>query len=399
MACKTPLQGYRSRTKNYSGKRSIVFSRPAGCEDLPVSVPCKQCIDCRLEKSREWAIRCVHESELYDKNCFITLTFRPACPLLQKNGRRLKRLSKSRLVDPTFSLHKFHFKDFMKRLRHYLAGSAAANVRFFHCGEYGENLERPHHHACLFNYDFPDKELWQVRDGVRLYRSEILEKLWPYGYSTIGAVTFESAAYVARYVTKKITGSPAAAHYSGRLPEFCTQSRKPGIANQWLKNFTADVYPSDFLIIRENKKIKPPKYYDRIYDLTNPEKLSNVKALRIQNARQNPDNSPERQAVKLELTKLRAKKLVRGYENDPLYKKITVTTEVVTVGTSGAKITTKKKYVLKTGRIKKGKKCKPSTSIQSMMKKPRPLPPSSLSPTMEKLLAQSPTLRSILNRG
>jgi len=383
MACTSPLQGYRSRAINYSGKRSIVFNKLAGYPDLPVQVPCGQCLDCRLDRAREWAIRCVHESELYLKNCFITLTFRDACPWWPgiKPGQK---------VDPTFSLHKFHFQDFMKRLRFRFAGSAAAGIRYFHCGEYGEELERPHHHACLFNFDFPDKKLWQTRDGIRLYRSEILEELWPYGYSTIGAVTFDSAAYVARYVTKKITGSPAAAHYSGRLPEYNSMSRRPGIANKWLKSFQTDVYPSDYLVIRNGIKCKPPKYYDKIYDLTDPKNLSNVKAERINNARGNPNNTPEQLAVKREITSIRARNLIRSLESRS--RKITGSPVGETVGASGPGIT-KKKYVLKTGRIKKGKskKCKPSTSTQSTMKKLSLLPRSLRTPTMAKLLGLAPT--------
>ena len=100
-------------------------------------------------------------------------------------------------------------------------------VRFFHCGEYGELLYRPHYHACLFGFDFSDKVLWSTRGGVRLYRSKILEKLWTFGFSTIGDVTFESAAYVARYCTKKITGDKADEHYNGRSPEYVTMSRPP----------------------------------------------------------------------------------------------------------------------------------------------------------------------------
>ena len=38
---------------------------------------CGQCIGCRLESSRQWAIRCVLESKLYDSelNWFMTLTY------------------------------------------------------------------------------------------------------------------------------------------------------------------------------------------------------------------------------------------------------------------------------------------------------------------------------------
>lgn len=190
----------------------------------------------------------------------------------------------------------------MKRLRKHFYGNQKGKVRYFHCGEYGDQLGRPHHHACLFNIDFPDKELWKTREGVRLYTSKTLEKLWPYGHSTIGEVTFESAAYVARYVVKKITGEPAAAHYNGRLPEYCTMSRRPGIGRNWLEKFHDDVYPKDFIVIR-GKKSKVPKYYNKCYELTNPDDYGTTKALRICNARGNPNFVPERLEASEVITK------------------------------------------------------------------------------------------------
>jgi hypothetical protein len=136
----------------------------------------------------------------------------------------------------------------MRRLRKH----ASSQVRFFMCGEYGENLGRPHFHACLFGFDFIDKYFHKhTPAGERLYRSPTLERLWPFGHSSLGEVTFESAAYVARYVTKKITGDPAKEHYRytdpdtgeifDREPEFCQPSLKPGIGANWLKLYWPEI--------------------------------------------------------------------------------------------------------------------------------------------------------------
>lgn len=282
MPCYHPLKGYYGRKVNpETGKRSVVFNQKDGFHDYKVSLPCGRCIGCRLERSRQWATRCVHEASLYPQNCFITLTFREACPL---DGTK---------TDPTVSLHKHHFQRFMKRLRKHFFGNEKGTIRYFHCGEYGEQLGRPHHHACLFNIDFPDKTLWAVRDGIRLYRSKTLESLWPFGNSTIGDVTFDSAAYVARYVVKKITGKLANAHYLGKQPEYCTMSRRPGIASGWIKKYSNDVFPKDFVVIR-GKKSKVPKFYNRNYELTNPADYGTIRASRIMNQRGNPNNVPER---------------------------------------------------------------------------------------------------------
>lgn len=282
MPCYHPLKGYYGRKVNpETGKRPVVFNPRDGYYDAPVALPCGRCIGCRLERSRQWATRCVHEASLYEENCFITLTFQNACPL---DGTK---------TDPTASLHKHHFQRFMKRLRKHFFGNQKGTVRYFHCGEYGDQLGRPHHHACLFNIDFSDKTLWSVRDGIKLYRSKILENLWPHGASTIGDVTFESAAYVARYVVKKITGELSKNHYKGKLAEFCTMSRRPGLGKNWQKKFTDDIYPKDFIVIR-GKKSKIPKYYNSQYEITNPQDYSDIRAKRIQKTRNNPNFAPRR---------------------------------------------------------------------------------------------------------
>jgi hypothetical protein len=211
----------------------------------------------------------------------------------------------------------------MKRLRK----RYGPNIRYFHCGEYGEKNARPHYHACLFNFDFPDKILWKRTDVSGLYTSASLGRLWPYGFSTIGDVTFESAAYVARYITKKITGRNAVNHYNDfdpvtgeiyadRIPEYTTMSLKPGIGAGWIQKFQNDVYPKDEIIMRE-KKLKPPKYYDKIFDQYDPLQFKKIKAKRIELAKQNTEhNTPERLAVRERIKEKAAKLLKRSYENE-----------------------------------------------------------------------------------
>jgi hypothetical protein len=207
----------------------------------------------------------------------------------------------------------------MKRLREKLG-----KVRFYHCGEYGEQNRRPHYHACLFGLDFEDKEIHTIRKDIRLYKSKILSELWPYGFSTTGDVTFESAAYVARYITKKITGPPAADHYqhinsetgeiSSLKPEYTTMSRRPGIGRAWYEKFKDDVYPDDFVIMR-GKKMKPPKYYDRILEETHNEYYGTLKAKRVREAKKHKENNtPERLKVREKVLEARMSRLPRTYE-------------------------------------------------------------------------------------
>ena len=192
------------------------------------------------------------------------------------------------------------------------------------CGEYGDDngqLGRPHYHALLFGFDFTDKTLWEEKKGKKYYRSKSLEKAWPFGYSNITDVNFKTAAYVARYVMKKITGDIAEDHYqkpdiyTGELlpvePEYNTMSLKPGIASTWFKQFKTDVFPHDFVIIN-GKKQKTPRYYINQLKKEDKETHDLIKARRRRYAQQNDvNNTPERLAVRENLEKINQQRAVR----------------------------------------------------------------------------------------
>jgi hypothetical protein len=185
-------------------------------------------------------------------------------------------------------------------------------------GEYGENFGRPHWHACIFGFDFHDKKLWKrSSSGSMLYRSPDLEVLWPFGHSSIGDVNFESAAYVARYIMKKVTGKQAKDHYIDPetgvclKPEFNKMSLKPGIGADFYKKYKTDIYPHDYVVIR-GKKLKPPKYYDKLYKKSDPYEYDEMLFQRENDARiHNADNTPERLAVKEQVTKAKLQTLKR----------------------------------------------------------------------------------------
>jgi len=246
MPCYSPLHAYKGKSKD-ADKISITFRRSDSWRGQQLNLPCGQCVGCRLERSRQWAVRCMHEASLYDSNCFLTLTYD------DKN------------LPSDLSLNKSHFQDFMKRLRK----RYGSGIRYYHCGEYGDIYGRPHYHALLFNHDFEDKKFFSERNGNRVYTSDSLSNLWTAGFSVIGEVTFESAAYVARYVMKKVTGEKADDYYGGRLPEYTTMSRGSkklgtgGIGKGWFDKFKSDVYPIDRVIVRGHPS-RPPRFYDTL---------------------------------------------------------------------------------------------------------------------------------------
>ena len=208
-----------------------------------------------------------------------------------------------------------------------------------------------HDHACLFGFDFPDKVLFKKSSKGNIYTSAMLAELWPFGFSTVGEVTFESAAYVARYVMKKwskdnLSGEAlydamqalkewradpsneelrlkahcadsisSSSFYGGRHPEYITMSRRPGIGSAWYDKFCSDVYPSGFAVLPGGKKVRLPKFYDSRFELDNFIEFDNMKALRLIRAQEDPNNSKrrleDREAVKLS----KSNSLIRGFEN------------------------------------------------------------------------------------
>ncbi len=305
MPCFHPIEAWRTSELTSNGKNKIAFRKSITHANITaLKLPCGRCIGCKLDRSLSWAIRCVEEAQLHEQNSFITLTY--SDEHLPHDG----------------SLIKSHFQDFMKRLRKYISPS---KVRYYMCGEYGENFTRPHFHACLFGITFPDLELFKEEEGILLFSSEILETIWGKGFVTIGEMTFETAAYTARYIAKKITGDQADEHYTtscpitGALihlePEYNTMSRKPGLARDWYEKYQSDVYPSDFLI-HQGKTVKVPRYFDNLYEAEGNDLEQLKRERKIRAKRFAKDNTPERLATREKIKLLNYRKLLRGFENE-----------------------------------------------------------------------------------
>lgn len=304
MACHYPLRGFRAKRANENGKYPLTFKPQQAQTDVPLEVPCGQCTGCRLERSRQWAIRAMHELQLHQQSAFLTLTYKPS---------EIPRYG---------SLNKKHLQDFFKRYRRWLGGK---KIRYLACGEYGERGDRPHYHAIIFGHDFADKVPYKKEAGYQLYTSEKLNERWTHGFCTIGEANFETAAYVARYVTKKINGPKAEEHYGTvineetgeitprRIPEFISPSRNPGIAKGWYEKFKQEVYPLDEVVVK-GKLMQPPKFYDRLHQLEDPDSFEAIQAARMKAAKGNPDNTYERRAVLAKIAAINSLELKRKFE-------------------------------------------------------------------------------------
>lgn len=167
-------------------------------------VPCRKCVECLIYESTQWAYRCLLEASLYKENCFITLTYndvnRP------KDG----------------ALAKKDYQDFLKRLRKRLGKE---KIRYFGCGEYGSEKNRPHYHFIIFGYIPKDLEYFYTdNDGHKIYKSEEVAKTWNKGYITVSEMTFSSLKYCAKYLQKL-----RPEYESFDVKPFCCMSRMPAL--------------------------------------------------------------------------------------------------------------------------------------------------------------------------
>lgn len=316
-----------------------------------LQISCGRCIGCKLRRSGHWATRCMHEARLHRFNSWVTLTYDDD----HLPSRYFTGITHPRTGTPIYSgtLTKEHPQKFFRALRKALgrrdslttqllsdgptnrqrkqeastqrssSGCAASSLyggsphtpglRYYYGGEYGEKYGRPHYHACLFNLDFNDKKLITETDaGYKLYESPTLQRYWPHGQHRIGELTWQSAAYTARYITNKITGDKAKTHYEKidketgeiirAMPEFNDMSRRPGIARAWIDQYLSDVYPKDNLHI-QGREHRPPRYYDKVLDELQPELLEEIKFKRFAEAQRRwEDNTDERLAVQEQVT-------------------------------------------------------------------------------------------------
>ena len=309
-----------------------------------ITLPCTNCIGCRLDKARSWALRNYHEAQMSSGSCFITLTFGDAATIDNvfrldefKNLTRNQKFNEARKRVNT--LVRGDFSRFMKRLRKELRDGynyidengeerfyrLESGVRFYACGEYGDLNSRPHYHALIYNFDFPGKKYLATERGNVYWTHPVLERAWGYGFVYISDFSINTANYVSRYVTKKINGRLKDEWYQGLEPEYQICSNRPGIGRSWFEKYYKDVYPSDevLYVTKRGKKfpMKPPKYYDNLYDKFCPDDFEEVKKVRelwIQQHEKSPsfilERSPERLSVKEEVQRIRFKKLVRALE-------------------------------------------------------------------------------------
>lgn len=243
-----------------------------------ITIPCGQCIGCRIDKSREWANRMMLELPYSTSAYFVTLTYND-----ENLPRRLYRSQEyedewSGEILESYSLDKRDLQLFNKRLRKRYGNG----IRFYAAGEYGSKSLRPHYHAIYFNLPLSDLVPFKrSSEGFMYYRSATLEKLWKKGFVMVTDVTWQTCAYVARYVTKKRTGKDSEFYnYFNIEPEFSIMSRKPGLGRMWFDEHGKDAYETYIISFSTKEgsiRFRPPGYFDSLYDIDHHDELEVIK--------------------------------------------------------------------------------------------------------------------------
>jgi len=240
----------------------------------------------------------MHEAQLHEFKCFITLTY------------------DDRHLPAGGTLVPEHWTLFMKKLRKH-PQFFPIPIKFMMCGEYGETTLRPHYHACIFGIEFPDQKKYSENgQGDCITTSALLDKIWSHGECKIGTLTYDSAAYTARYITKRSGKLFPLGHYTkvdqetGEVitvhPEFARMSNRPGLGKAWFEKYGNDVFPDDFVVI-QGRRQKPPRYYDKLLQRQSPQLLAEIKQTRLENsAEASADHTTARLRVreKVKLSKI-----------------------------------------------------------------------------------------------
>ena len=258
-----------------------------------------------MKQVQDWVIRCTHEASLHEKNIFLTLTFNNEALAVRENPG---------------SLDKRDLQLFHKNLRYH----SNQKFRYYACGEYGEKTGRPHYHVLLFGFEPEDKKLWKTsKNGHHLYESEFIYKCWPHGYANFGKVDWDSASYVAGYITKKFTKDqrltwvdPLTGEIREKIPEFSLQSLKPGIGQRWIEKHYQDVFRDDYIVIK-GKRRSVPRFYDKWLEKHHPEWAAEIKDKRQLEFLETPHITEERRLdMHLARWEHHTKRLTREVNND-----------------------------------------------------------------------------------
>lgn len=233
-------------------------------------LPCRNCEGCHIDSARVWSQRMMMEATYHKHNWFLTLTYD------DEHIPIVCRFDDDDLIDDIgYTLVKKDLQNFWKRLR-----NEVGKFRYYACGEYGRQSFRPHYHAIVFGLDLSKDNLELVSEkdlnGVRtrLFKSELLTRIWARGNVMVGEVTEASCAYVARYCMDKITGfNKVDFERIGLQVPFVVMSRRPGIGRKYYEEHKENYGAFNALYIPTPQGCTtayPNNYFNRLFDVDDP---------------------------------------------------------------------------------------------------------------------------------
>ena len=140
------------------------------------NVPCGKCYNCKRKRVSGWAFRLMNKDMHTCMSFFITLTYDTEHLMFSKNGF------------PT--LYPNHLQLFWKVFRKRFKPKT---IKYYACGEYGSNRQRPHYHAIVFVDD---------QNVTPIQFINWLEADWKHGSTHVGYVSAQSVAYTLKYISK-----------------------------------------------------------------------------------------------------------------------------------------------------------------------------------------------------
>lgn len=280
---------------------------------LVQTIPCKNCWACNLNYSAEWATRNMLETLEHDHNYFITLTYdEEHLPIPETMSyKEVYEMDTHNIEVPVTiendgtwidgTLYPDHVKRFINSIRKHFERQGIYNIRYFYCGEYGSETQRPHYHMLLYGVpmDLSQNYSWHIdKNHKEHWKNPLIDKYWPYGMHDIANIEWSSAAYVSRYCTKKLNFEPRSDKWyaeQGKLKEFIRMSRMPGIGMNYYKMHKLDIYSNDEMIMKTVKgntgSFKPPKAFDKLFKEEYPEEYERIENHRKECAERSRHNS------------------------------------------------------------------------------------------------------------
>lgn len=258
-------------------------------------IPCGKCIGCRLDSSKDWANRGYLEGLYSDHNYFVTLTYDEDHLTIPEFVEMDDiTITAPEELEWKGTLIPSDLKRFINTLRKIFEREYNhTDIRYIACGEYGGEGKRPHYHLILFNCPFPSDTFYNPRiswEKDTYYQNEIIERAWNKGISNITEASWNTIAYLSRYITKKINGENSELYYKiqgQESKEFFRASNRPGIGYKYYEDHKEEIYKNDSILIKKGNQItweKPPDYFDKLYEKENPEHMKIIKEKRRQDA-------------------------------------------------------------------------------------------------------------------